>query len=139
MSVHALVARTVRFRELASARLAALRATAIAVLTGDLRAIEDARAHTILQDVVPHARELARNAPNVTEAGLLGWVARYNDERGAFTSARAQYEQVVDTCRWVLGEEHPEQPRQHAVRVGRFSQRPSAAAAGGRRQPAGVG
>ena len=107
-SVHALVARTVRFREREPARLAALRTAAIAVLTDRLAQVVDPRAHAALRDVVVHARELTRHASDLPEIGLLAWVARYDYERGSFTSARILDEQVLNVRHRLLGEDHPD-------------------------------
>jgi hypothetical protein len=85
--VHALVARTARFQERDQRRLAAVREAAIGVLTDRLQAVVDARAHLGLQGVVPHARALVRHAATVAEAELLGWVARYDYQQGAFGPA----------------------------------------------------
>jgi hypothetical protein len=106
--VHALVARTVRYRKPDGARRAALRQAAIVVLTEQLQAIVDARAHITLQAIVPHARELARSPETLAEAKLLGWVARYDYERGDFHPAEQGWRQEWDTCQRVVGPDHPD-------------------------------
>jgi tetratricopeptide (TPR) repeat protein len=106
--VHALVTRTVRFQEPAPQRAAALRAAAIAVLTGRLRAIVDARAYVGLQVVVPHARELVGHVDTTAEADLLGWVARYDVERGDFRPAETLYRQQLDARQRLLDPDHPD-------------------------------
>jgi Tetratricopeptide repeat len=106
--VHALVARTMRFTDSRPKRTAALRAAAVSVLTQALQAIVDARAHVTVQAMVPHARELARHPSTVTEADLLGWVARYDYQRGDFRPAEQGWRQQWDTCRQLLGANHPD-------------------------------
>jgi tetratricopeptide (TPR) repeat protein len=106
--VHALVARTIRLSDPQPQRTQALRAAAVGVLTGALQAIVDPRAHTSLRQVVPHARELARHADTPAEATLLGWVARYDHERGDFRPARLGYQRQWDARRRLLGAEHPD-------------------------------
>jgi hypothetical protein len=105
--VHALVARATRYRDPDLARRAALREAAIAALTDQLAAIVDARAHVRLQAVVPHARELARNPETVAEANLLGWVARYDYQRGDFRPAEQGWRQQWDTYQRLVGDDHP--------------------------------
>jgi tetratricopeptide (TPR) repeat protein len=101
--VHALVARTVRYGEPDPERLASLRQAAITVLTQQLQAIVDARAHSKLQAIVSHARELARNPETLAEVDLLGWVARYDYLRGEYRSAEQGYRQQWHTHQRLLG------------------------------------
>jgi tetratricopeptide (TPR) repeat protein len=105
--VHALVARTMRFTDSDRPRTAALRAAAVGVLTRALEAIVDPRAHTSLRQVVPHARELARHPGTEAEAHLLGWVSRYDYERGDYRPAELAFRQALDAFRRLLGPEHP--------------------------------
>jgi Tetratricopeptide repeat/TIR domain len=106
--VHALVARTMRLSDSHPRRTQALRATAVAVLSRALEAIVDPSAHTSLRQVVPHARELARDPDTPAEATLLGWVARYDHERGDFRPARLGFQQQWDAYQRLLGPEHPD-------------------------------
>jgi hypothetical protein len=105
--IHALVVRTMRFSDPDRERTAALRAAAVAVLTQALQAIVDPSAHTSLRQVVPHARQLARRPESTDEVELLGWVARYDLERGDFRPAERGYWQQWDARRQLLGPEHP--------------------------------
>jgi tetratricopeptide (TPR) repeat protein len=105
--VHALVARTMRFTDPDQQRTAALRAAAVATLSQALQAIVDPSAHTSLRQVVPHARELARQPESTDEVELLGWVARYDLERGDFRPAERGFRQQWDARQRVLGPEHP--------------------------------
>jgi Tetratricopeptide repeat/TIR domain len=106
--VHALVGRTVRFQETDPQRLTTLRDAAIAVLIDRLQAIVDARTHSVLQAVVPHARELARHPDTTAEAELLTWVARYDYERGDYRPAEQANRQVLEARRRLLGPDHPD-------------------------------
>jgi hypothetical protein len=106
--VHALIARSVRPTDPEQDRTAALRAAAVAVLAKAPQAIVDPSAHTSLRQVVPHARELARQAETVAEVELLGWVARYDYERGDYRPAAQAFHQVLDARRPLLGAEHPD-------------------------------
>src|SRR5829696_9237079 len=105
--IHALVARTIRFQEPDPQRLAVLREAAVATLTAQLQAIVDARAHIALEGVIPHARQLVGDAETAMEAELLGWVARYDHQRGDFGPAAQGYRQQADAYRQLLGPEHP--------------------------------
>ena len=67
--IHSLVARTIRYREPNSLRLATLRKAATIALAEQLRAITDARSHASIQAIVPHARELAHHLETTAEAG----------------------------------------------------------------------
>ncbi len=106
--VHALVARTMQLSDPQPHRTQTLRAAAVAVLTGALKAIVDPSAHTSLRQVVPHARELSRHPDTPAEATLLGWVARYDLARGDFRQAQLGCQQHWDANRRLLGPEHPD-------------------------------
>jgi hypothetical protein len=109
VSVHGLVSRTVRFREQASPeRRDRLRAATVDVLNRELAAVIDPRAHPLLELPVAHARELARHADNLAQAHLLGWVARYDYERGHYRSSESARRRESDTLIRLLGEKHPE-------------------------------
>jgi Tetratricopeptide repeat/TIR domain len=108
-TVHSLVSRSVRFREgAAPGRRDELRAAAIDVLTVELAAIVDARAHAELESGVAHARELTCDVNEALGTELLGWVARYDYERGDLAGARELEERVVAARGRLLGEEHPD-------------------------------
>jgi TIR domain/Tetratricopeptide repeat len=109
VTVHSLVSRTVRFRESATpARRDELRTAAIDVLTADLGAIVDARAHAGLESEVAHARELTREVNDLRDSTLLGWVALYDHERGDYRSAATLRRRASAELTRLLGEEHPD-------------------------------
>lgn len=105
--VHGLVSRTVRFTDTDRQRREALREAAIIVLAAELSAIVDAGAHPRFEGTVLHARELTQRAGDAGELDLLGWVARYDHQRGDYRSAVALWQRHVERCQRVLGEEHP--------------------------------
>ncbi|MBF0395117.1 MAG: hypothetical protein HQL38_20775 [Alphaproteobacteria bacterium] len=86
--VHALVGRTMRFRDPADETL---RRAAIASVTAEMPGVVDIRNHDALQDWVAHARVLSEDADDLETARLLGWVARHDSERGAYRAAEAGY------------------------------------------------
>lgn len=88
--VHALVARTVALYDEASERAAALRSLAVAVLLDVLPGVVDVRAHPALESYVVHARQLVGGTPADAQVALLvGWVARFEYERGSYAAAEA--------------------------------------------------
>jgi tetratricopeptide repeat protein/TIR domain-containing protein len=109
-SVHTLVSRTMRFHEKANpARTQALRTAAVEALTLEIaKAAEDPRLHRRIEFHVAHARQVVSMLKTIPEAGLLGWLARYDEERGSYASARTLYERERDFRRRVQGPEHPE-------------------------------
>jgi len=106
--VHALVARTMRLSDPQQPRAQVLRAAAVEVLTEALEAIADPSSQSSLRQVVPHARELARQSATVAEAELLGRVARYDYERGDYRPAEIGFRRQWDERRRLLGPEHPD-------------------------------
>ena len=106
--VHALVSRTVTFTDPAPDRRAALRKAAIEILTAELAAIVNPSAHARLTDVMPHARELTGRANDEDTVTLLGWVGRYDYERGDYQSATTLFQRQLETRQTLLGEEHPD-------------------------------
>ncbi len=106
-SVHTLIARTVRFRDADADRRAALRAAAVAALSAVMPQAADIRTHTQLAALLPHARELTREAGDHSESELLGWLARHDYERGIYVGAEHQWRQVLELERRLLGPEHP--------------------------------
>jgi tetratricopeptide (TPR) repeat protein len=104
--VHALVSRTVTFTDAARERRDALRKTAIETLTGELTAVASTSGSPRLESLVPHARELTERAGDPGELELLGWVARYDYERGRYSSAVALWGRQYDVYQRALGHEH---------------------------------
>jgi hypothetical protein len=110
-TVHTLVSRTVRFAEkgapepterLRTAAVKALRAE-IAKVAGDPRIRGESELYAT------HARQLAAGAAtDVNEADLLGWLAHYDLERGAYASARALYTRALAFLIVAQGEDHPD-------------------------------
>jgi tetratricopeptide (TPR) repeat protein len=104
--VHALVSRTMRFRDATPERRAALRAAAIDALNRVLLAVADVRRHGGVVAPLAHARELARDAASVEEARLLGRDARYERERDALVAALPLYRRQWEVWLRLLGPEH---------------------------------
>jgi tetratricopeptide (TPR) repeat protein len=107
-SVHTLISRTMRFRCLTEERSSILRDAAVRVLTTAFREnAEDPRDHAELEPVVAHARELADRVDDLETVNLVGRVARYDHERGAYGLAETSYRREWGTTRRILGSEHP--------------------------------
>jgi tetratricopeptide (TPR) repeat protein len=117
-SVHTLISRTMRFRDPKPERSEELQDAAVSVLTTAFREnAKDPRDHAKLEPVVAHARELVDRAEDHKTADLADWVARYDREldqreletrrRGELENARKIQEEVLETRRRVLGDEHP--------------------------------
>ncbi len=108
-SVHTLVSRTVRFQEKASPeRTQALRTAAVKALGAEIAKVaEDPRIRGESELLATHARQLVTGtAANVNEANLLGWIARYDLERGRYPSAGALIVRELEFRRQAQGEEH---------------------------------
>jgi hypothetical protein len=106
-SVHTLVSRAMRFRDLELERTKALRAAAVEALWAEIaKAAPDIRRHQGIEFHVAHAREVVATPTTVSEANLLGWVALYDFESAAYTSAHALYSRQLEFHRRVLGPEH---------------------------------
>jgi TIR domain/Tetratricopeptide repeat len=107
-TVHALVSRAVRFHHADPARCEQLRVAIVAALRAALPKVADIRLHEKLALEVMHARALCvQGFEDVEMARLALWVAHYDFERGAYPTARALQEEVVQVTRRVLGAEHP--------------------------------
>ena len=106
-SVHTLVSRTVRFHEKASPeRTEALRTAAVVALCNEMAdAAGDPRLHKQIDLQVAHARQVASIPGTVDEAHLVGWVARYDAERGAYSSASALWMRELEFRRLASGPE----------------------------------
>ena len=106
--VHTLVSRAVRFHEKNSPeRTQALQAAATVALRAAIAtAAADPRLHRQIELHVAHARQVVSIPGNADEADLVGWVARYDFERGAYASALTLDKRTLDYRRRVLGPEH---------------------------------
>jgi hypothetical protein len=109
-TVHTLVSRTVRFQEKSSPEpTEATRAAAIVALRREIAAAAgDPRLHRQVEMQVEHGRHVVSIPATADEADLVGWVARYDFERGAYASARTLCERQLDIRRRLLGPEHPD-------------------------------
>ena len=107
--VHALVSRTMRFRDDRPERREALRAAVVAALSvpaagdrfselwGGPAEVQHARALIGLGDLW-----------DLDTLVLAGWVARHDHQRGLYAMARRVEERVLEARRRVLGEDHPD-------------------------------
>ena len=97
-SVHTLVSRAVRFHEkIAAERTQTLRAAAVEALGDEIaRAAEDPRLRKQIEFHVAHARQVVTMPETIPEAYLVGWVALYDFERGAYASARTLCERELE-------------------------------------------
>lgn len=109
-SVHMLVSRAVRFHEKSTReRTEALRAAAVEALWERIAdTADDPRPHKQIEPYVAHARQVVKAPETIPEANLIGWVARYDYERGSYASARTLYEREVEFRRRVQGPEDPD-------------------------------
>jgi tetratricopeptide (TPR) repeat protein len=107
-SVHTLVSRTVRFRDVGLVRSQVLRAATIDPLLAQIAgAATDPRLHPKIESHVAHARQVVSTPTTLPEADLLDWVAQYDQSRGSYRSARILYSREVDFRRRMEGHEHP--------------------------------
>ena len=110
-TVHPLVARAMRYADRnREARREQLHRSAVTVLAEKLGdppwfASEPPDDAELL---IPHARHLLTARAGLPELTLASCVARYDYERGAFSSARELGQRVLDGRRQLLGERHPE-------------------------------
>ncbi len=105
--VHTLVSRAVQAVEGLGDRRQELREAGVTVVGRQMPSAADVRRHAALEPLLPHARELARPLATPSEAELLGWLARFDFERGAYALARRDYEQQLAAHRRLLGDDHP--------------------------------
>jgi tetratricopeptide (TPR) repeat protein len=94
LSVHQLVRRTVtRYPQagLSEKKKAGLWETAVQVCLAELEKTDDLQKHEALTLWVPHGRHLTRQTSDRTSADLLGWIARWDYERGAYDAALEGY------------------------------------------------
>jgi len=108
ISVHSLVARTMRFAERDTPdRQQQLRSAATAILNNDLDPDRTEGVSADAESLIPHARQLAVTATTSEETTLASHLAIYDYQRGAFASARELEEQALNRFRELLGEHHP--------------------------------
>jgi TIR domain/Tetratricopeptide repeat len=108
IAVHTLVSRTMRFAVDSPGALVPLRDRMVRVLIGEMAHAGDIRRHSKLARWVVHARELSGAPSDRDTIGLLGWVGRFDFERGAYALARSILEQQLDVSKRVLGEKDPD-------------------------------
>lgn len=106
--VHVLVARTMRLRDADIARQMTIGQAAVHALTDALPPVADVRAHEKLALEVAHARSLVRELDgDESRATLLGWVARYDVERGEFPLAEAESRDQLSVYEALYGKRDP--------------------------------
>jgi tetratricopeptide (TPR) repeat protein len=105
--VHALVLRTMRFRDQNPHRRERLRQAAIDVLGGALIVITDPSAETQTLGALAHARELTQQPRDPSELALLSLVAGYDFGRGDYQSARTLYERQLEGSAQTFVKYHP--------------------------------
>jgi len=108
INVHTLVSRTVRFAKPSSQSWDSLRARMVGVLSNEMAQVVDIRRHAELAPWVAHARDLAKSPPDPATAALLGWVARYDLERGSYMLAKLGFERQLEASKRLLGDKHPD-------------------------------
>ena len=106
--VHTLISRTLRFHETLPTRREQLSKAAVKALNRTLPEVSDIRTHRTLEHWVTHGRELAADPQDVETAELLGWVARYDYERGNYRAAEQAKRKQYQIYRVLQGEEHPD-------------------------------
>ena len=107
-TVHTLVGRTMRFAFPGEEQTEALRTAAVRALTHRLELPAHVGEHFKIGAEMPHARHLVTNdLQTEDDVKLALWVARLDHERADYVPARKLQEQVLETCRRVLGNEHP--------------------------------
>ena len=89
--VHVLVARTMRLHDADFQRQLIIHKAAVRALTRALPPVADVRTHEDLAPEVSHARALVRELDgSESRTELLGWVARYDVERGEYALAETE-------------------------------------------------
>lgn len=89
--VHVLLARTMRLHDVDPERQMTIREAAVRALARALPPVADVRTHERLSLDVSHARALVRELDGrESRAELLGWVARYDLERGEYALAETE-------------------------------------------------
>lgn len=102
---HILVSRTIRFHHPASEEM---RRVVVEVMNGVMQDAQDIREHYWLAPLLPHALTLVEGVEDVETANLLGWVAQFEHERGAYATASGLFKRQLSSRKNLLGEEHPD-------------------------------
>ncbi|MGF7178102.1 tetratricopeptide repeat protein [Azospirillum doebereinerae] len=105
VTVHVLVSRTLRFHKPAPDDW---RKAAVKVLLRYLPLAGDIGQHHQLLPLIPHARSLTTNLPDADSADAIGWLARFDYQRGAYNGAEAGYRWELNARTVIQGEEHPD-------------------------------
>jgi tetratricopeptide (TPR) repeat protein len=105
--VHALVTRTLRLYDRSAERQLALQTALVRALLEVLPAVSDARLHESLELYVMHARHLLSDeVDDELLVDMLGWVARFDFERGYYESAAQLSQRQMLTCERLFGANH---------------------------------
>jgi hypothetical protein len=108
INVHTLVSRTVRFAESSPKAGDILRSRVVRALTSEMVNAGDIRRHAHLGAWVTHARYVTESLPDLDTADLLGWVARFDLERGNYVLAMQGYKRELALRKRVQGKQHPD-------------------------------
>jgi len=108
ITVHTLVARTIRFAVPSGEVLAAVMRRAVKALRSRLFDVTDFRNHAHLAPYVVHARELCEAPADEDTASLLGLVGRFDYVRGSYPEARLAFEREYAARKRLQGKEHPD-------------------------------
>jgi tetratricopeptide (TPR) repeat protein len=102
--VHALVTRTLRLYDPSAARQLELQSALVRALLEVLPAVCDARLHESLELYVMHSRHLlSGDVDDGLSVDMLGWVARFDLERGYYESAAQLSRRQMLTCERLFG------------------------------------
>lgn len=102
--VHVLVARTMRLHDVDLERQMTIHEAAVRALTRILPDVADVRTHKRLALEVSHARALVDHLDNSeSRTELLGWVARYDVERGEYALAETEYRIQLSAYETLVG------------------------------------
>lgn len=107
-TVHTLISRTMRFRDHAAGRRELVQPAAARALLSEMPKAADIRSHAELAWAIPHARELSSQTEDVYSAYLMGWVARYELERGSYQAAKTGFRNEWELRKRIHGNEHPD-------------------------------
>jgi tetratricopeptide (TPR) repeat protein len=105
ISVHVLVNRTMRFHT--GEPPLALREAVVLALTISMTEAGDVRKHPNLLPLLPHARVLTQQLPDVSTGSLLSWIGQFNLARGAYSEVESDNRRVFASSKSLLGEEDP--------------------------------
>ena len=107
ITVHVLVGHALDSLHPAPERAATLRAAAVKALwTVFAKHANDIREHATLRPLEPHARHLTAATGDESGLTLLGWLGRYDRERGAYPAAAAALRRQEQGWKALFGPEH---------------------------------